>query len=758
MFKFITITYILGDPSGVAARDKQIQMCINCTAAPPSYSIDGRIFFKFTITYMLFNASFNFICVFYFVIHRLGIIFVPMEYKLVSSYKPMGDQPEAIRQLVAGVQDHVPAQTLLGVTGSGKTFTMANVIAQTRKPTLILSHNKTLAAQLYGEMRDFFPHNAVEYFVSYYDYYQPEAYLPSTDTYIEKDLSINAELDRLRLSTTNALLSGRRDVVVISSVSCLYGIGNPEDFHANMIPVQCGQTINRNVFLRALVDAQYKRNEKLLERGSFRVKGDTIDIYLASADLIIRISFWGEEVESIEALDVMTGHLLTRYDEYIISPANIFVTTQERINRAIDEITLDLGKQVEYFRSIGKETEAERLKGRVNFDIEMIKEVGHCSGIENYSRYFDGRSEGSRPFCLLDYFPDDFLTIIDESHVTLPQIHAMSGGDYKRKLNLVDYGFRLPAAIDNRPLKFEEFEELAKSVIFVSATPADYELQRCEGIVAEQVIRPTALLDPVIEVHPSLHQIDDLMEQIQQTIERGERTLVTTLTKRMAEELDEFLRDNGIRSSYIHSEVDTLDRVRIMDELREGAFDVLIGVNLLREGLDLPEVSLVAILDADKEGFLRNERSLTQTAGRAARNVHGRVIMYADRITQSMQKTIDETNRRRMKQIRYNEEHNIVPQQIKKARKSLLDNEQLQSPRQSAPQPYSLEEYATSAAAVASANVDYESIPKISEELDLVKARMLEAAQKLDFATAARLRDYMLSLSERLDKLKKQQK
>jgi excinuclease ABC subunit B len=665
----------------------------------------------------------------------------------------MGDQPEAIRQLVHGVENHEPAQTLLGVTGSGKTFTMANVIAQTGRPTLILSHNKTLAAQLYGEMKAFFPHNAVEYFVSYYDYYQPEAYLPSTDTYIEKDLAINAELDQLRLATTNALLSGRRDVVVVSSVSCLYGIGNPEDFHANTIQLHVGDTLSRDVLLRALVDAQYARNEVALQRGNFRVKGDTVDVFLASTDALLRISFWGDEVESIETLDVMTGHCLARYDEYIITPANIFVTTRERINRAIDEIALDLGKQVAYFESEGKEVEAARLKERVTYDMEMIKEVGHCSGIENYSRYFDGRLPGSRPFCLLDYFPDDFLVIIDESHVTLPQIHAMSGGDFKRKQNLVDYGFRLPSAIDNRPLKFEEFEALTPQVIYVSATPADYELRRCEGVVAEQVIRPTGLLDPTIEIHPCINQIDDLMEEIQKTIEQGERTLVTTLTKRMAEELDAYLQDNGIRSTYVHSDVDTLDRVRIMDELRDGTFDVLIGVNLLREGLDLPEVSLVAILDADKEGFLRNERSLTQTAGRAARNVHGRVIMYADKVTDSMQRTIDETARRRMKQMRYNEEHHITPTQIAKPRKSALNTEVLRD--------YATEVTAKSAVAagsvVASAKVDYESIPQLKAEVEAAKERMLQAAKELDFIEAAQQRDYMLSLTERIERLEKQQ-
>jgi excinuclease ABC subunit B len=598
----------------------------------------------------------------------------------------------------------------------------------------------------------------VEYFVSYYDYYQPEAYIPSTDTYIEKDLAINMDLDQLRLSTTNALLSGRRDVIVVSSVSCLYGIGNPEDFHANTIQLRCGDVITRDQLLRALVDAQYTRNEVALQRGNFRAKGDTVDVFLASTDMLLRISFWGDEIESLESLDVTTGHQISSYNEYIITPANIFVTTRERINRAIDEISLDLGKQVALFQAEGKMLEAERLQQRVTYDMEMIKEVGHCSGIENYSRYFDGRPAGSRPFCLLDYFQEDFLTIIDESHVTLPQIHAMSGGDLKRKQNLVDYGFRLPSAIDNRPLRFEEFEALTHEVIYVSATPAEYELKRCDGIIAEQVIRPTGLLDPTIEVHPTENQIDDLMEQIQETIERDERTLVTTLTKRMAEELDAYLQEHGIRSTYVHSDVDTLDRVRIMNELRDGTFDVLIGVNLLREGLDLPEVSLVAILDADKEGFLRNTRSLTQTAGRAARNVHGRVIMYADRITQSMQETIDETARRRMKQMEYNRLHNITPTQIAKPRKSLLDNEELRQTQSSfgaapvqTPRPYQAAE--TPIGNVAQPAVDYNSVSQLEAEIERAKARMLEAAKKLEFMEAAQLRDYMVSLTERLEKL-----
>ncbi len=700
-----------------------------------------------------------------------------MQFRLVSSYSPMGDQPEAIRQLVDGLDNGLPAQILLGVTGSGKTFTMANVIAQYGRPTLILSHNKTLAAQLYSEMRAFFPNNAVEYFVSYYDYYQPEAYIPSTDTYIEKDLAINMELDQLRLATTNALLSGRADVIVVSSVSCLYGIGNPEDFHANTIHLKCGEEYGRDALLRALLNAQYTRNEITLQRGNFRAKGDTIDIFLCSTDTLIRVSFWGDEIESIETLDVMTGHLIGEHEEYSICPANIFVTTQERANRAIDEIALDLGKQVDYFRSIGKEVEAARLEERVNYDLEMIKEVGYCSGIENYSRYFDGRAPGTRPFCLLDYFPKDFLVIIDESHVTLPQIHAMSGGDFKRKSNLVEYGFRLPSAIDNRPLKFEEFEKLVPQTIFVSATPADYELTRSEGIVAEQVIRPTGLLDPIIEVRPSTNQIDDLMEEIQKNIERDERTLITTLTKRMAEELDLYLQEHGIKSAYIHSDIDTLDRVRIMDQLREGVFDALVGVNLLREGLDLPEVSLVAILDADKDGFLRNRKSLIQTVGRAARNVNGRAIMYADRISDSMQATIDETERRRIKQINYNQQHGIVPKQIIKPRNSLLDNEQLQQTSSSFGAPsipntpfgkksstsrstYNYEKsrernVATSAVADNHNEYrpkwDYADKETIKQEIEHAKIQMMEAAKQLDFIEAARLRDYMLMLEKKLN-------
>ena len=691
-----------------------------------------------------------------------------MIFDLQSPFKPMGDQPEAIRQLTEGLQQGLPAQTLLGVTGSGKTFTMANVIANAERPTLILSHNKTLAAQLYAEMKAFFPNNAVEYFVSYYDYYQPEAYIPSTDTYIEKDLAINMELDQLRLSATNALLTGRRDVVVVSSVSCLYGIGNPEDFHANMIHIEVGQEVLRDDLLRALLNAQYTRNDVALQRGNFQVKGETVDVFLAATDVIVRIHFCFDEIEEIETLDVMTGHVLMRHQEYTISPAQIFTTTKDRIDSAIDEITLDLGERVRYFEDLGDTEKAARIKERVTYDIEMIKEVGYCSGIENYSRYFDRRKPGTRPFCLLDFFPKDYLLIVDESHETIPQIHAMSGGDFKRKSTLVEYGFRLPAAIDNRPLRFEEFEALTPSTIYVSATPADYELQRCDGVVAEQLIRPTGLLDPSIEIRPSANQIDDLMEEIQQTIEAGERTLVTTLTKRMAEELDNFFHEHGIRSAYIHSDVDTLDRIKIMDQLRAGEYDVLVGVNLLREGLDLPEVSLVAILDADKEGFLRNERSLTQTIGRAARNVHGHAIMYADKITGSMQRTIDETERRRMKQMHYNEEHGIVPKQIKKKINTLLDNEELKQTREqfAANAPSAARQTATAGTATPSANnknnrmvadesePTFHSLPFLEAEVERTKQKMMAAAKALEFMEAAHLRDYMLMLQERIDHIK----
>lgn len=670
-----------------------------------------------------------------------------MDFKISSIYKPTGDQPSAIKALSDNIKQNIPSQTLLGVTGSGKTFTVANVIQNVQKPTLILSHNKTLAAQLYGEFKSFFPNNAVEYFVSYYDYYQPEAYIPSTNTYIEKDLSINDEIEKLRLATTSALLSGRRDVIVVSSVSCLYGTGNPEDFNNNIITVEVGKKLVREVFLRSLVDCLYSRNEIEFNSGNFRVKGDTVDIYLAYADTIIRIIFWDDEVESIESIDPFSGNKMERFQEYRIYPANLFVTTKERINRAIQEIQIDLGKQVDFFQSIGKNIEAKRLNERVTYDLEMIREVGHCSGIENYSRYFDNRLPGTRPFCLLDFFPDDFLIVIDESHVTIPQIRAMYGGDHSRKQNLVEYGFRLPAAIDNRPLKFEEFESIVKQIIYVSATPADYELIQSDGLVIEQLIRPTGLLDPPIDVRPSLNQIDDLMEEIQLRIERNERVLVTTLTKRMAEELTNFLNDNGVSCAYIHSDVDTLDRVRIMDELRSGTFDVLVGVNLLREGLDLPEVSLVAILDADKEGFLRSHRSLTQTVGRAARNVNGRVIFYADKITDSMKKTIDETNRRREIQLAYNEAHGITPQQIKKNSTAVFSD---RKEEQAQPKAYGNSQNITSIAAEANAN--YMSVTDLKKLIIKTKKQMQEAAKKLDFLEAAQYRDELIKLEDLLSK------
>ncbi|MDD3161038.1 MAG: excinuclease ABC subunit UvrB [Bacteroidales bacterium] len=661
-----------------------------------------------------------------------------MDFKIVSSYQPTGDQPEAINQLVKGLESDIPYQTLLGVTGSGKTFTVANVVERVNRPTLVLSHNKTLAAQLYSEFKGFFPDNAVEYFVSYYDYFQPEAYIPTTGTYIEKDLSINDEIEKLRLATTSSLLSGRRDVLVVSSVSCLYGIGNPEDFHSSVISVHKGQKITRQNFLRLLVASLYSRNETELNRGNFRVKGDTVDIFLAYADYIIRVIFWGDEIESIERIDPLNATREETFNEFNIYPANLFVTTQERINRAIQEIELDLGHQIEYFREIGKPLEAKRIEERTTYDLEMIREIGHCSGIENYSRYFDGRNPGTRPFCLLDFFPEDFLVVIDESHVTIPQIRAMYGGDHSRKSTLIEYGFRLPAAFDNRPLKFEEVEGFNKQTIYVSATPADYELNRCEGVVVEQVVRPTGLLDPPIEIRPSLNQIDDLMEEIAIRVEKDERVLVTTLTKRMAEELNTYLERLGVRCRYIHSDVETLARIEIMDQLRQGLFDVLIGVNLLREGLDFPEVSLVAILDADKEGFLRSHRSLTQTAGRAARNLHGRVIMYADKMTESMRKTIEETERRREKQIKYNEENHITPQAIKKPKPLPITPEY---------DPILMAvEKEEKIMAAAEAMAIYKDLPSLKKQIEKTRKAMEAAASKLEFQEAAKLRDEMFLL------------
>ncbi len=661
-----------------------------------------------------------------------------MPFNLTSLYQPTGDQPEAIKQLVDGLNSGLPFQTLLGVTGSGKTFTIANVINQVNRPTLVLSHNKTLAAQLYSEFKNFFPENAVEYFVSYYDYYQPEAYLPTTDTYIEKDLSINQEIEKLRLSATSALLSGRRDVIVVSSVSCLYGIGNPEDFTSNVTEISVGQNLVRNNFLRTLVDILYTRNEIELNRGNFRVKGDTVDIFPADADFILRVVFWGDEIEEISMLDPLTLNEIRRVETIKIYPASIFVTTKERIMSAIGQIEQDRDLQAEFFRQAGKNYEAKRIFERVSYDLEMIKELGYCSGIENYSRYFDGRSPGTRPFCLLDFFPDDYLMVIDESHVTIPQIRAMYGGDAARKQNLVEFGFRLPAAKDNRPLQFSEFEKLTPQTIYVSATPADYELANSEGIVIDQLIRPTGLLDPEIEVRPSLNQIDDLLEEITLRVEKNERVLITTLTKRMAEELTDYLLKSGIKCNYIHSDVDTLERVEIMEKLRQGIYDVLVGVNLLREGLDLPEVSLVAILDADKEGFLRSHRSLTQTAGRAARNLNGKVIMYADKITDSMQKTILETNRRREKQLAYNEKNGIVPQAIVKGQRNSLSKQE----------PNAYTEPAGNESIAADPVVQYMSKPALEKAIVHTRKSMLEAAKKLEFIEAARYRDELLKLEE----------
>ena len=668
-----------------------------------------------------------------------------MKFELISDYRPTGDQPEAIAQLVDGIKSGMPAQTLLGVTGSGKTFTIANVIKEINRPTLILSHNKTLAAQLYNEFKSFFPNNAVEYYVSYYDYYQPEAYIPSTDTYIEKDLAINDEIDKLRLSATSALLSGRKDVVVISSVSCIYGMGNPSDFYKNVIEIKCGMKLDRNVFLRWLVNSLYQRNDLELNRGNFRVKGDTVDISLAYSDHVLRVTFWDDDIESIEEIDIETGKRITDFEEYKIYPANLFMTTKESTLNAINQIEKDLAERVDYFKEIGKPYEAKRLHERVTYDMEMLRELGHCSGIENYSRYFDGREPGTRPYCLLDFFPDDFLMVIDESHVSVPQIHAMYGGDRARKLNLVEFGFRLPAALDNRPLKFEEFQGMTNQVIYVSATPDDYELQESGGVIVEQLIRPTGLLDPLIEVRPSMNQVDDLMEEIQKRVECEERVLVTTLTKRMAEELTEYLQKNGIRCNYIHSDIDTLARVQIMTDLREGLYDVLIGVNLLREGLDLPEVSLVAILDADKEGFLRSHRSLTQTAGRAARNVNGKVIFYADRITASMKKTMDETSRRREKQLAYNEANGITPKQIQKNIGNALASEKRDINGKKA---YSEESISIHTAA--DPIVEYMSREQLEKSIERTRKLMKEAADKMEYIEAAQYRDEMQKLQELL--------
>ncbi len=674
-----------------------------------------------------------------------------MKFKLTSQYQPTGDQPEAIRELTEGLQRGDRAQVLLGVTGSGKTFTMANVIAQANRPTLILSHNKTLAAQLFEEMRGFFPENAVEYYVSYYDYYQPEAYLPHTDTYIEKDLAINMEIDRLRLSTVSALLSGRRDVIVVSSISCIYGMGSPNALSENVIEIRQGQSIDRNVLLRKLVQSLYVRNDLTLERGTFRVKGDTVDVFMAYNNIILRVTFWDDEIDTIEELDPETMLRMGRYADYKIYPANLFMTTQEQTNKAIHDIQDDLVKQVEFFHELGDDVKAQRIKERVEYDMEMIKELGHCSGIENYSRYFDGRKAGERPYCLLDFFPKDFLLFVDESHVSVPQIGGMYGGDRARKTNLVEYGFRLPAAFDNRPLTFQEFQQMVNQVIYVSATPADFELNEAEGVVVEQVIRPTGLLDPEIEVRPSEHQIDDLMEEIRLRSEHHERVLVTTLTKRMAEELTEYLMNHGVQTACIHSDVATLDRVKILADLRSGVYDVLVGVNLLREGLDLPEVSLVAILDADKEGFLRSRRSLVQTAGRAARNVNGLVIMYADTITASMQETIDETNRRRTKQLLYNEQHGITPTQIVK--------EIASSPlsRDDRPDIKELKQQAQRSSSNASLDIAADPIiehmtrPQIEKLIAETTRRMKEAAKELNFLQAAQYRDEILRLQKELE-------
>lgn len=666
-----------------------------------------------------------------------------MAFKIHSPFQPTGDQPSAIKQLVEGLEDGVPAQTLLGVTGSGKTFTMANVIEQVQRPTIIISHNKTLVAQLYGEFKNFFPENSVQYFVSYYDYYQPEAFIPTTNTYIEKDLNINEEIEKMRLQTTSALLSGRRDVIVVASVSCIYGAGNPNDYEDSIIRVEIGQKISRNTLLYALVGSLYSRTTADFKRGTFRVKGDTVDIFLAYDDVALRVGFFGDEVEELELIDPETGKRIETMSHAAIFPANLFVTPKDRLNNAIRHIQDDMVKQVDYFKEMQKYLEAKRLQERTEFDMEMMRELGYCNGIENYSRYMDGRKAGQRPFCLLDYFPDDYLMIIDESHVTIPQVRAMYGGDRSRKINLVDYGFRLPAALDNRPLKFEEFTELTNQVVYVSATPADYEIQESEGVVVEQLIRPTGLLDPIIEVRPCDTQVDDLLDQIDERVQMGDRVLVTTLTKRMAEELDKYVRNLGISATYIHSEVKTLDRVEIIEKLRNGEIDVLIGVNLLREGLDLPEVSLVAILDADKEGFLRSERSLVQTVGRAARNVNGKVIMYADKITDSMRETIDETNRRRELQMKYNQEHGIVPKTIKREKKSVF------AERKSADSEKAYQNEVEVAMA-ADPVMQYATKDSLKKAIANTKAQMLKAAKEMDFMEAARLRDEMTALEEKM--------
>lgn len=675
-----------------------------------------------------------------------------MDFKIVSDYRPTGDQPSAIKQLSEGVDNSIANQVLLGVTGSGKTFTIANVVEKVQRPTLILSHNKTLAAQLYGEFKQFFPDNAVEYFVSYYDYYQPEAYIPTSDTYIEKDLSINDEIEKLRLSTTSSLLSGRRDVLVVASVSCIYGIGNPADFNENVIEVKVGETINRNQLLHRLVDALYSRTTADFQRGTFRVKGDTVDVYLAYADHAFRITFWDDDIESIESIDPVSGTRIDDFQGVRIYPANIFVTTKESTKRATYEIGEDLVKQVDYFKEVGKPLEAKRLEERTNYDLEMMRELGYCSGIENYSRYFDRRNPGDRPFCLLDYFPDDFLLVIDESHVTIPQIRAMYGGDRARKQNLVEYGFRLPAALDNRPLKFEEFEGMLGQSIYVSATPAEFELAKSEGVIAEQVIRPTGLLDPIIEVRPVSNQVDDLLEEVNLRIERQERVLVTTLTKRMSEELAKYMTKMGIKCAYIHSDVDTLERVEIMRDLRLGVYDVLIGINLLREGLDFPEVSLVAILDADKEGFLRSDTSMTQTVGRAARNVNGMAIMYADKITASMQRTIDETNRRREKQLKYNQEHGIIPTPLNKSKEQIMEQTGISASIRKKEQKAYIPPEETSLAA--DPVMEYMKADQLEAMKKDVEKRMQKAARQMDFIEAARLRDEMYQIEELIQKKK----